>query len=282
MTVCSRAPRLVHPLKSTVSWCLTVSGLVPSLLLAGCGGTTTPRVGTGPVGAERPPYVACENPREVRMAPHVCWDPTGSRWHVTTQAPGGELDFELELMAGGRVRATDDAAGGPATDEWFVQEDVLRIFLQNRYVEYRGQLTNGSLLVGDVTNVRGDVWDFRAERHHGGGCAEGELTTSNEGDPACYSAAGSRWTLSARGNTFTVELGPGGVLTSDLSSDTTTGNDRWEQSGDEVHLRFDDGAVSYDGTVNAALDRLEGSGRDGSGTFTFTGQSVPTYPPPFR
>gem|GEM_PF-2372282 len=257
--------------------CLALGGLA-----LGCGGTTTPRVGTGPVGAERPPYVACENPSEVRLAPHVCWNPTGSRWHVTTQAPGGELTFELELMAGGRVRSTDDAAGGPATDEWFVQEDVVRIFLQNRYVEYRGQLTNGSLLVGDVTNVRGDIWDFRAERRHGGSCAAGEFTTSEAGDPACYSAAGSRWNVSARGSSFTVELGSGGTLTSNLSSDTTTGNDRWEQAGNEVHLRFDDGAAVYDATLSAGLDRLEGSGHDASGTFTFTAQPVQSYPPPFR
>lgn len=267
---------------SLASSALALIGVLSASALSACGGPTTPRVGTPSAGAERPPYVACENPREVRLAPHVCWSPTGSRWHVTASAPGGALEFDVELMAGGRVRATDDVAGGPATDEWFVQEDVVRIFLANRYVEYRGRLTNGSLLVGDVINVRGDTWDFRAERQHGGGCPTTELATGEGEESACYSAAGSRWTVSARGATFVVELGAEGVLTSDNASDTTTGNDTWDQTGNEVHLRFDGGATEYTATIGSSLDRLEGSAHDGSGNFTFTAQAIASFPPPFH
>lgn len=259
-----------------------------ALAVAACGGTTAPRVGTGTAGAERPPYVACENPSEVRLAPHVCWNPAGSRWHVTAQAPGGELSFDVELMAGGRVRSTDTLTSNPATDEWFVQEDILRIFLANRFVEYRGQLSNGSLLVGDAINVRGDAWEFRAERQHGGSCASNELTVTAEGaDPVCYSAAGARWTVSARGASFVVDLGAGGALTSSNPSDTTVGNDTWTQAGNEVRLRFDEGASEYTVTLDVAslargTLRVEGAGRDGSGPFDFTVQPVPSYPPPFH
>jgi hypothetical protein len=270
-------------LRAVVLFTTPASALLALALLASaCGGPSTPRVGTGTAGAERPPYVPCENPAEVRLAPHVCWNPAGSRWHVTAQAPGGALTFDIELMAGGRVRSTDDAAGGPGTDEWFVQEDILRIFLSNRYVEYRGHLTNGTVLVGDVMNVRGDMWDFRADRIHGGGCAEGELTLGEAGDPVCYSAAGSRWIVSARGATYTVELGAAGALRSDNPSDTTVGNDTWVQAGRELRLRFDEGATEYTATLGTALDRLEGSARDASGTFTFTAQAVVTHAPPFH
>lgn len=258
-----------------------------ALPLVACGGGGgTPGVGRT-AGGERPPYVACDDPNEVRMAPHVCWNPVGSRWHVTTQAPGGALDFDLELMAGGRVRSTDDAAGGPATDEWFVEENFLRIFLANRYVEYRGELTNGTVLVGSVRNVRGDSWMFRAERVHGGSCGEGELALGGGADPICYSAAGSRWTLAGR-STFTVELGAGGLIGHDNPSDTTTGNDTWTQAGNELRLSFDGGAIEYTATLSArpvarnAVERLSGSGRDGGGTFSFTAEPIATYAPPFH
>lgn len=242
------------------------------------GGATTPR-------AARRPYTPCENPREVRLSPHVCWDPSGSRWHVTSSAPGGDLEFDLELMAGGRVRATDHDASSPATDEWFVDDGTLRVFLGSRWVEYRGDLTNGTLLVGQAVNARGDSWDWRAERAHGGGCPAAELVARAGDEPACYSAAGSRWTVRGRsGSAFVVELGANGQLFTDDPGDTTVGNDTWAQSGASLSLRFDDGASEYTASLDASnLSRLSGTARDASGgTWSFTAEAVPSYPPPIH
>lgn len=264
-----------------------VLSLLALPLLACGGGTGGGSGGGGTAGAERPPYDDCDDPNEVRMAPHVCWNPVGSRWRVVSQAPGGELTFDLELMAGGRVRATDDASSGPATDEWFVQENVIRIFLGNRWAEYRGELTNGTLLVGSASNVRGDTWTFRAERQHGGSCAAGEMVLGEGADPICYSAAGSRWTLSGR-TSFTVELGANGTLTHDNPSDTTADNDTWSQAGNTLTLRFDGGATEYTATLSPrpvgrnAVERLSGNAHDASGSFSFTAEPIATYPPPFH
>lgn len=255
-----------------------------SAMLVACGGTTPGGGGTTPVAARRV-YTPCENPREVRMSPHVCWDPAGSRWHVTSSAPGGELAFDVELMAGGRVRASDHDASSPATDEWFVDEGTLRVFLGNRWVEYRGELTNGTLLVGEAVSARGDTWTWRAERVHGGGCPAEELVASEADEPACYSAAGSRWTVRGRsGSAFVVELGAAGQLFTDNPSDTTTGNDTWQQTGASLVLRFDDGASEYTATLQAAdLTRLSGNARDSSGaTWAFTAEAVPSFPPPIH
>ena len=258
--------------------------LSSSIALAACGGTTPGGGGTTPVAGRRV-YTPCENPREVRMSPHVCWDPTGSRWPVTSGAPGGELVFDVELMAGGRVRATDHEASSPATDEWFADEGTLRIFLGSRWVEYRGELTNGTLLVGQAVSARGDGWDWRAQRVHGGGCPAEELVASEADEPACYSAAGSRWTVRGRsGSSFVVELGAAGQLYSDDANDTTTGNDTWEQTGTALVLRFDDGASEYTATLQPAdLTRLAGNARDASGaTWAFSAEAVPSFPPPIH
>lgn len=260
------------------------SAVLGSAGLVGCGGTTAGGGTTTPVATRRP-YTPCDDAREVRLSPHVCWDPSGSRWHVTSGAPGGDLEFDVELMAGGRVRATDHEASSPATDEWFVDDGTLRVFLGSRWVEYRADLTNGTLLVGEAVNARGDSWEWRAERVHGGGCPEGELVARAGDEPACYSAAGSRWTVRGRsGSSFVVELGPAGQLFSDDPSDTTTGNDTWEQTGASLSLRFDDGASEYTATLEAAdLTRLSGNARDRSGaSFTFTAEAVPSYAPPIH
>lgn len=245
------------------------------VLLVGCGGGTTQTGGTTPVSS----YVPCENPAEVRFAENVCFDPVGTHWHVTSSAPGGQLEFDLELMAGGRVRATDHPAAGPGTDEWFVEENELRVFLANRFVEYRGHFSNGSVIVGEVANVRGDRWDFRADRvHQGGRCLGNELAVNDADEPACFSAAGSRWTVSTAGRTFVVELAANGTLTSDDPRDTTPGNDTWEQEGGTLRLFFDERATTYEGTLHASeLSRFGGTVTGGG---AFTAEAVPTYPGP--
>lgn len=243
---------------------------------SGCGGATTPTETT----TARRTYTPCENPAQVRFAPTVCFDPVGSRWRIVANAPGGRYEFEVELMAGGRVRATDHPAAGPGTDEWFVEDDELRIFLANRFVEYRGRFTNGTVIVGEAANVRGDRWDWRADRlHTGRPCLGNELTTNDADEPGCYSAAGSRWTVTTGGRSFVVELAANGSLTSNDPSDTTSGNDTWQQEGATLRFFFDERATTYEATLNAAdLAHLSGtvSGRTSG---TFTAEALPTYPP---
>jgi hypothetical protein len=247
--------------------------------LAGCGGTAPTTASTTPART----YTPCENPAQVRLAPTVCFDPVGSTWRVVADAPGGHYDFRIALLAGGRVRSTDHPAAGPGTDEWFVEDDTLRIFLGNRYVEYRGRLQNGSVFIGEASNVRGDTWEFRADRvHEGGQCQVNELVTHAGDEPGCYSAAGSSWTIQAGSRSFDIALSANGAIASSDATDTTPANDRWQQEGGTLRLSFDDGASTFTAVLDPAhLDRLEGqmSGR-ASGAFTAT--ATPSYAPPAR
>lgn len=250
------------------------------LSLVGCGGATTTTTTTTTAGR---PYVPCENPLQVRLAPTVCFDPVGSTWRVVADAPGGHYDFRISLLAGGRLRATDHPAAGPGTDEWFVEDDQLRIFLGNRYVEYRGRLQNGTVFVGEASNVRGDTWEFRADRvHEGGQCQVNELVVSAGDEAGCYSVAGSRWTVASGGRSFDIELNANGTLSSSDSADTTPGNDHWQQEGGTLRLSFDDGATTFSAQLDPAhLDHLEGQ-VSGRASGTFTASATPSYAPPAR
>jgi hypothetical protein len=267
--------------RSTVLAALLCLG---SLAVTACGGTGG-GAGTTTAAHVRPPYTPCDNPAEVRLAPTVCWSPVGSHWRLVAQAPGGEYTFDIELMAGGRVRSTDVTGATPATDEWFVENDVVRIFLQNRYVEYRGTLHNGTVLVGEATNVRGDVWTFRADRRHDGArCPANELVATDGEEPGCFAIAGSRWTVHAGPNEYEVEFGADGHLVSTNAADTTPDDDGWEQQGGTVRFWFDNHATELTASVApSSLERLSGNGHDASGgSFAFTAEAIPSYPPPIH
>lgn len=256
-----------------------------SLPLVACGGTTTGTGTTTPHSRERPAYTACDDASQVRLAPTVCWSPVGSHWHFAAEAPGGAYSFDVELMAGGRVRATDVPNATPATDEWFVENDELRIFLQNRYVEYRATLHNGTLMVGEAVNVRGDVWSFRADRVHvPGTCPAGELATTTGDEPGCYDIAGSRWTVHAGNAEYEVQFGEDGTLINNRATDTTTDDDGWEQDGATVRLSFDNHATELTATLSASdLTRMSGTGHDSSGaSVSWSATAIPTYPPPIH
>jgi hypothetical protein len=244
--------------------------------LTACGGTTaTGGGGTTVASRERPPYTPCANASEVRLAPTVCWNPTGSRWHVQAQAPGGLYEFDIELMAGGRVRSTDVTGASPATDEWFVENDVLRIFLQNRYVEYRATLHNGTLLSGNAENVRGDQWVFRADRlHHGGSCPANELVAVPGDEPGCFGVAGTRWTVTAGAESYEVQFAEGGHLLTNRPTDTTPDDDGWDQTGGTVRFWFDSPEQAQSGTIATSLAQISGSG--------WTAAPIPSYPPPIH
>ncbi len=243
--------------------------------LAGCGGATQSSSTQGTV-ARASSYVPCERPSEVRFAPGLCFDPVGTRWHVVANAPGGRYEFDVELMASGRLRANDHPAAGPGTDEWIIEDDQLRLFLANRYVEYRGRFTNGSVIVGSASNVRGDAWEFRADRMRvPHACQGNELVVRGGDEPVCYSAAGSRWQMHLGGRSFVVELASNGALTSDDPNDTTAGDDTWEQVGGTLRMYLNGRTTTLEATLRPdALDRLEGTASVGG---SFTAEALPSY-----
>jgi len=253
--------------------------------LVACGGTTSSTGGTTPHSRERPAYTACSDAAQVRMAPTVCWNPVGSRWQVTAEAPGGTYAFRVELMAGGRVRATDVPNASPATDEWFVENDELRVFLQNRYVEYRATMHNGTLMLGEAVNVRGDTWAFRAERvHESTTCPTNEIATTSGEEPGCFDIAGSRWTLSLGSTPLEIEFADGGTLLSNNPVDLTTDDDGWTQEGATVVMWFDNHATELTATITPSdLSHLRGSGHGANGaSISFDATAIPTYPPPIH
>ncbi|MFO0681012.1 MAG: hypothetical protein U0234_03125 [Sandaracinus sp.] len=260
--------------------------LASSLLIVACGGTGAGGGGdTTAHSQQRPPYTPCDDASAIRMAPTVCWNPTGSHWRVQADAPGGSYTFDVELMAGGRVRATDVAGATPATDEWFAENDVLRIFLQNRYVEYRATLHNGTMLLGTAVNVRGDEWPFRADRVHvATSCPAEELATTGGDEPGCFDVAGSRWTVTAGNREYELQFGENGALLSTDPSDTTQGDDGWEQQGGTVHYWLNDRATEVTATLTASdLTHFTGSGHDAQGApISVRATAIPTYAPPIH
>jgi hypothetical protein len=256
-----------------------------ALLLAACGSTATTTASTTPHSRARPAYTVCTDAAQVRLAPSVCWSPAGSHWHVEAQAPGGTYTFDLELMAAGRVRATDVTGASPATDEWFVENDELRIFLQNRYVEYRTTLHNGTLLIGEAVNVRGDVWPFRADRTHvSGSCPANELATNTGDEPSCFDVAGTRWTVNVGASTYELQFGAEGTLFTNEPTHVTPDDDGWEQQGATLRFWFDDHATELTATIAAGdLGHLAGNGHDAHGaSVSFTAAAIPSYPPPIH
>lgn len=254
-----------------------------SVSLVACGGATSATGSTTPHSRERPAYTACDTAGEIRLAPTLCWNPVGSHWHITAEAPGGALAFDIELMAGGRVRSTDVPGATPATDEWFVENDELRIFLQNRYVEYRATLHNGTMMLGEAVNVRGDVWTFRADRlHQGSTCPANELAIGSGDEPGCYDVAGSRWTVNAGAAEYEIQFAENGALSSTNPADVTPDDDGWEQDGATVRFWFNDHATELSATISpTALDHLSGTGHDASGgALSWSASAIPTYPPP--
>lgn len=194
----------------------------------------------------------------------TCWSAEGTRWEVLTDAPGGAYRLELELLAAGRVRTTDHPTASPATDEWFQDGPLLRVLLADRFVEYRATMTNGTVLVGEAMNVRGQRWSFRARRLFGPGrCARGEARLASG---ACLTVEGTRWELTEGGATRFIELSAGGALATS-SADPAEG-DRWAQEGSTVRLTL---------SGRALTGELEGPDILRGGDFTAT--RVPSVPP---
>jgi hypothetical protein len=250
-----------------------------AIALLGCGSGVT---SGGSTIARRGPE-PCPTEGELRLG-RVCWSPIGSRWHLTAFAPGGEYAFDVELLPANRLRATDHPAAGPSTDEWFVDGNTLRLFLANRYVEYRADVTNGTVVIGQAINARGSTWDWRGDRQQiGGGCAADEAQVGE----TCVAIAGTRWTLHGDGADMIVAFqgDSNGDGISEIfveGSADAAGDDTWSQNGATLTLRFDGGARELTATVTG-VDRLSGSGRDSGGrTWEWSAERIPLYPPPIH
>jgi predicted small secreted protein len=245
-------PMRIHPLRSLLA--------AAALLAAACNGGTTPNGDDVTSGGE-----ACDADR-VRLGGSVCWSAEGTRWRVQAQGPGGQTyDFRIKLLAGGRVRATDHAGASPAMDEWTQDGALLRIFLSDRFVEYRTEVTNGTLLLGDATNVRGRSWPFRAERVFAPGrCAEDEVALESG---ACFTVAGTRWRVTVGATERVVALlAEGRVAVDDADIDEA---DSWSQDGAAFTLSL--GGTAYTATLDDA-DRVGGPG--------WSAERIELLPPP--
>lgn len=240
-------------------------GLVLSSL-GGCGGGAANGEGTTPSAQGPEP---CPTAGEVRLG-RVCWNPTGSRWHVTAMAPGGEYAFDLELLPANRLRSTDHPAATAATDEWFVDGNSLRFFLQNRFVEYRADLSNGTVVVGDAQNVRGEGWSWRGDRMQlGGGCQPDEAPSGD----TCITMAGTQWLLRSPAGERVIHFEPEGGLLTDQGPPVPA--NRWSQQGDRLQFTFE--GVEHTARVESA-ERLRGT----AGGAEWTAEPVLLYPPPIH
>ncbi len=240
---------------------LVSSAVLMSLLASGCGGAAANGgSSTTPVAAVDP----CPNAGEARLG-RVCWNPSGSRWRFVAAAPGGEYTFEVELLAANRVRATDHPAAGPATDEWFVDGSTLRVFLADRFVEYRGELTNGTVIVGQAINTRGETWEWRGDRMASrGSCNAEELQIGG----SCFSISGTRWRAALPSGEQIVQFAPDGRLVVDRGDAEGAS---WRQEG--ARITFTLAGTSYDAQILSELS-LQGQG--------WSAERVPSYPPPIH
>lgn len=167
-----------------------------------------------------------------------CWNAAGTRWTVEAEGPGGNYRFDLELMGANRARSTDHAAASPATDEWVQDGPLLRVFLSDRYVEYRARVSNGTVLLGEARNVRGQRWSFSARRAFGPPAC---LAQEARFDTVCMSVAGTRWRLGDGDDARVVRFAEAGVVQADGVEDDAG---QWEQEGAEVRFELTAGRLA--------------------------------------
>ncbi len=232
-------------------------------LACGCGATP-------PVTLADPEPAQGEGCGRLARLGAECWTAEGTQWAVVADGPGGLYEFDLALLAAGRVRADDQASASPATDEWFQEGPLLRVFLSDRFVEYRARVTNGTVLVGEAINVRGERWGFRATRVFGeSACREDEARL----DGTCMTMAGTRWQLDAGGAPVVVEFLASGAIAAGAEA---RGDDRWEQAGAALRFSIDGRRFRAELSDESAL---RGAIEEGG---SFTATRVESIPPLVR
>jgi hypothetical protein len=230
-------------------------------------------------GRDAPPRASGEGACGPHEAPlgGTCWSAEGTRWRVRADGPGGAYRFDVELLAAGRVRATDHDAASPATDEWFQDGDRLRIFLSDRFVEYRARVTNGTVLIGEARNVRGQRWSWRADRDFGEApCEASEARLEG----ACMTVAGTRWRLEPEGGEARlVEFLAGGRLGTGGREDDAEAAGAWEQEGPRLSFTLE---APSERRFEARLTddaSLSGTFRGDARAGRFTATRVESIPP---
>lgn len=249
-----------------------------TLLLAACGGPSTPGPRAGGDGEGAGSDGPC-GPHRVQLGGEHCWSAEGTRWHVEADGPGGTYRFDVQLLAAGRVRSTDHGAASPATDEWFQDGDLLRVFLSDRFVEYRARITNGTVLIGEAHNVRGQQWSWRADREFGeASCAEGEARV----DGACLTVLGTRWRVEPEGgDPRFVEFLADGRVGTDAEGDDATGADEWTQDGARLRFTLGEGEARFEAELTDDAE-LRGTWRAEGGPRPWTATRVESIPPVVR
>lgn len=245
---------------------MVMRALMLAALLGACGGGPS----EGADEARRRTSAGGEAcPRDRARLGGTCWTASGTRWRVQADGPGGDYRFELSLLAAGRARAGDHSQASPARDEWFQQGSTLRIFLSDRFVEYRTTVTNGTVLIGEAINVRGQRWSWRADRSFGDVPCDGEDARTDDG---CMTVNGTRWRLAADGSDERlIEFLDGGRLAAGRSQG------RWEQSGSALTFTLEEGGAEYIALIASATElsgRFSG-GDDGA----FSARRITSIPP---
>lgn len=243
---------------------MTRSVLVASLVLLGCAGAPSAdgQNGADTAGGDEP--AACD-PDATRLGAS-CWSAAGTSWQISAEGPGGEYRFEVVLLAAGRVRSTDHEHAAPGRDEWTQDGPLLRIFLSDRFVEYRTRVTNGTVLVGEAVSVRGQRWAWRGDRVFGGAaCTDGEARI----DESCLAIAGTRWSLGGA----VVEFLEGGRVAVGAAQEAAG---TWEQSGAALRFALGEGEPTHVVELTSP-STLSGTfeGRGG----TWTAERVISVPP---
>lgn len=200
-----------------------------ALLLAACGGDPGPGSERAGGAGEASGGEGCEAD-ETRLG-GTCWSAAGTRWRIEADGPAGAYRFEVAMLAAGRMRSTDHGAAAPAHDEWFQDGSLFRFFLSDRFVEYRTRITNGTVIVGEAINVRGQRWAWRGDRVFGeAACADSEVRLAD----GCMSVAGTVWEMDGRAVQF---LEDGAVAVGDED-----GAGSWEQGGGSLRFTLSSGA----------------------------------------
>ena len=195
---------------------------------------------------------------------------------MAAQGPGESYEFELTLLRAGRVRSTDHAAAGPASDEWFQQGELLRVFLGDRFVEYRARIGNGTVLTGEALNVRGQRWSWRADRDFEQTvCARSEALV----DDACLTVEGTRWRLEHEATHETLEFLAGGALGRGAGDPDATRVGTWSQTAEDVRFAFGSDETTFLARLENA-DQMTGSASSERGAHPFVAVRMPSLPPP--